>query len=42
LREDATFHTFQNVEAGFRQFSLADTDRERLFDGEAIHEDIEE
>lgn len=71
LREDATFHTLQNVEAGFRQFELANTDRERrlaliaparylaahsptrrereqtvtiaerLFDGEAIHEDIE-
>jgi nitrite reductase/ring-hydroxylating ferredoxin subunit len=71
LREDATFHTLQNVEAGFRQFEVADTDRERrlaliaptrylaahfptrrereqtvtiaerLFDGEAIHGDIE-
>jgi hypothetical protein len=71
LREDATFHTLQNVEAGFRQFELATTDQERrlaliaparylaahsptrreneqtvtiaerLFDGEAIHEDID-
>ena len=69
LREDANFHTLQNVEAGFRQFELAESDRERrlaliaparymaahfptrrereqtitiaerLFDGEAIHED---
>jgi hypothetical protein len=29
LREDAGFHTLQNVEAGFRQFELAGTDRER-------------
>jgi hypothetical protein len=29
LREDAGFHALQNVEAGFRQFELADTDRER-------------
>jgi len=29
LREDAGFHTLQNVEAGFRQFELAESDRER-------------
>jgi nitrite reductase/ring-hydroxylating ferredoxin subunit/transposase len=29
LREDAGFHTLQALEAGFRQFDLADTDRER-------------
>jgi len=29
FREDAGFHTLQNVEAGFRQFDLARTDHER-------------
>jgi nitrite reductase/ring-hydroxylating ferredoxin subunit len=29
FREDAGFHTLQNVEAGFRQFELARTDHER-------------
>jgi nitrite reductase/ring-hydroxylating ferredoxin subunit len=29
LREDAGFHTLQNVEAGFRQFELAESDYER-------------
>nr|ABC72336.1 sugar ABC transporter permease protein [uncultured haloarchaeon] len=29
LREDADFHTLQNVEAGFRQFELAESERER-------------
>ncbi|MFB6150410.1 MAG: Rieske (2Fe-2S) protein [Haloarculaceae archaeon] len=29
LREDAGFHTLQNVEAGFRQFELAGSERER-------------
>ncbi len=29
LREDAGFHTLQNVEAGFRQFELAESERER-------------
>jgi hypothetical protein len=29
LREDAGFHTLQSVEAGFRQFDLAETDRQR-------------
>jgi nitrite reductase/ring-hydroxylating ferredoxin subunit len=29
LREDATFHTFQSVEAGFTQFERAASDRER-------------
>jgi len=71
LREDADFHTLQNVEAGFRQFEVAENDNQRrlallaparylaahsptrrereqtvaiaqrLFDGEAIHQDIE-
>jgi nitrite reductase/ring-hydroxylating ferredoxin subunit len=29
LREDAGFHTLQALEAGFRQYDLADTDHER-------------
>lgn len=29
MREDAGFHTIQNVEAGFRQFELAESERER-------------
>ncbi|MEF8851837.1 MAG: Rieske (2Fe-2S) protein [Haloarculaceae archaeon] len=29
LREDAGFHTLQNVEAGFRQFELAESEHER-------------
>jgi hypothetical protein len=29
LREDAGFHTLQNVEAAFRQFDAAETERER-------------
>jgi nitrite reductase/ring-hydroxylating ferredoxin subunit len=29
LREDAGFHTLQSVEAGFRQFELAESERER-------------
>ena len=29
LREDAGFHTLQNVEAGFRQFELAESDYKR-------------
>ena len=29
LREDAGFHTLQNVEAAFRQFDAAETDAER-------------